>query len=241
MVYRKRVLALALAASLVFGTALTASAATGSPVTPVTPTPTPTPTPTVAPTTAPATDALDDNTKDHNDNTVISTIKDGKATVIKVEADNNTAAGRNVTLSVAQDPTTKQSVPIVAVNKNVFSSSKGQIVTNVIVRPQGANTIVIKTKAFNKSKVKKLTLDLGATGKVKIQKNAFKKLKTKKQKITIIIKAKKASQVKANKKAFAKLGKKSVIKVKKTMSKKEFKKLKKQLKKAGFKGKIKRA
>jgi len=229
MVSRKRVLALALAASLVFGTALTASAA-DSPRTPVTPTPT----------VKPA-GGQDDNSKDHNENTVTSVVSNGKATVVKVEADANTAAGRTVTLSVAQDPTSKQTVPITAVNANAFSSSKGQLVTKVTVKPQGANNIVIKTKAFNKSKVKKLTLDLGSTGKVTIQKNAFKKMKTKKQKITIIIKAKKAKQVKANKKAFAKLGKKSVIKVKKTMSKKEFKKLKKQLKKAGFKGKIKRA
>ena len=229
MVLRKRVLALALAASLVFGTALTASAA-DSPTTPVTPTPSVTPS-----------GGNDSNSKDHNDNTVVSDVKDGKATVKAVYADNNTAAGKNVKLSVAQDPTTKKSVPITAINANVFNSAKGRVITNVNVEPQGSNTIVIKSKAFNKSKVKKLTLTLGSTGKVTIQKNAFSKLKTKKQKMTITIKAKKASQVKANKKAFAKLGKKSVIKVKKTMSKKEFKKLKKKLVKAGFKGKIKRA
>ena len=230
MVNKKRVLALALAASLVFGTALTASAA-DSPTTAVTPTPT----------AAAATSGNDDNSKDHNDNTVVSTVSNGKATVTSVYADNSTSAGKNVKLSVAQDPTTKQSVPITAINANAFNSAKGRIITTVNVEPEGSNTIVIKSKAFNKSKVKKLTLTLGSTGKVTIKKNAFSKLKTKKQKMTITIKAKKASQVKANKKAFAKLGKKSVIKVSKTMSKKEFKKLQKKLKKAGFKGKIKRA
>ena len=232
MVNKKRVLALALAASLVFGTALTASAA-DSPTTAATPTPTPT--------TAATTGGNDDNSKDHNDNTVVSTVSNGKATVTAVYADNNTSTGKNVKLSVAQDPTTKQSVPITAINANAFNSAKGRIITTVNVEPQGSNTIVIKSKAFNKSKVKKLTLTLGSTGKVTMKKNAFNKLKTKKQKMTITIKAKKASQVKANKKAFAKLGKKSVIKVSKTMSKKEFKKLQKKLKKAGFKGKIKRA
>ena len=230
MVYRKRVLALALAASLVFGTALSASAAT-SPTTAVTPTPTPAPTATPAPT--------EPGPKDHTDNTVEYTVSNGAATVTKITADNNSEAAKHVILSEEYDTATKKYVPVTAINANVFNSAAGRKVTTLQVTPSIGKTIVIKKGAFNKSKVKKVTLNLDTTSKVIVKKNAFKT--TKKKKVTIVISAKKASQVTAKKGAFNKLSKKSVIKVKKTMSKKEFKKLKKKLRKAGFKGKIKRA
>lgn len=225
MVLKKRVLALALAASLVFGSAFSVAAAT----------------PSAGGDSAVTPGNQDKNQEDHHDNTVVSKVVNGKATVTAIHADTNSTAAKYVKISTAEDPATKKDVPITAINGNVFNSAKGRIVTNVTITPKGSTNIVIKSKAFNKSKVKKLTLNLDKLGKVTIKNNAFSKLKTSKQKMTIVIKAKKASQVTLGKKAFAKLGKKSVIKVSKTMSKAQFKKLKKKLVKAGFKGKIKRA
>ena len=133
---------------------------------------------------------------------------------------------------------TKKMVPVTDIFKDTFNSNEGRRVTKLTLTPPAGINIVIHTGAFNKSKVKKLNLKLGKKGKVTIQKNAWKKTKARKVKITI--KAKKAKQVVVKKKAFKYLKKKSVIKVKKSMSKKQFKKLRKKLKKAGFKGKIKR-
>ena len=86
---------------------------------------------------------------------------------------------------------------------------------------------VIKAKAFAKKakKAKKIVNKKGFTG--------TKKLKT------IIVKGTKSFTVKKG--AFKKVNSKKItVKVNKKMKAKEFKKLKKNLKKAGFKGKIKK-
>ena len=115
-------------------------------------------------------------------------------------------------------------------------SSKKSVVVAATVKVDGVkySVTVIETGAFLKCK-KATKIVLPASTKL-IKKKAFtgaKKLKT------VVFKGKKV--VKVKKGAFNGLATKKVtIKVNKKMSKSNFKKFKKALKKAGFKGKIKR-
>ena len=151
---------------------------------------------------------------------------------------NNSKKAKRVLIRIARNAKGKK-VAITKVNANVLNNKKGKKVTYVNLKPYKGAKITVKAKAFNKSKVKTVVMTLGSKGKVQLNKNAFKGTKAKTVKFTI--KAKKTSQVTFKKGAFAGLSKKSVIKVKKTMSKKQYKKLVKAAKKAGFKGTIKRA
>ena len=201
------------------------------------PTPTPTPTPAPSPTPAPTPTVTGPYTTIQTDDTITYDTKNGTAQVIKIEGNSKSKAAKSVKISKLYDPVTKRMVPVIDILKNTFNSKKGRRVKTLTVAPPSGINIVIHTGAFNKSKVKKIKIKLGKKGKLTIKKKAWKKTKAKKVKITIW--AKKAKQVVVKKKAFKYLSKKSVIKVKK-MSKKQFKKLRKKLKKAGFKGKIKR-
>lgn len=134
--------------------------------------------------------------------------------------------------------------PVVNTKKNgtaVFAGVKKTskksvtVASRVTVNGISYTVTTIGPKAFAKAtKATKITLP--ATVKT-ISKNAFagaKKLKT------ITLKGKKSITVKKG--AFKGLKtKKMTIKVNKKMSKKQFNKLKKALKKAGFKGKVKKA
>ena len=219
MVSGKKVLAFALAATMVAGGAVSASAAS-SPV--------------------PARYTTDKNSKDHVKNTVTAKVdnKTNTATATKAEAKGKSKVSKRVLISIARNAKGKK-VAITKVNANLFNSKKGKKITYANFKPYNGARMTIKAKAFNKSKVKDVKFTLGKKGKITVSKNAFKGTAAKK--VTITIKAKKASQLTFKKGAFKGLSKKSVIKVKKTMSKKQFKKLSKKAKKAGFKGKIKRA
>lgn len=114
--------------------------------------------------------------------------------------------------------------------KSEKSGKKSVTVNTVKYKKVTYKVTAINAKAFAKSKA--TTVTVGANVKT-IKKNAFKSSKVK----TIKFAGKKVVTVKKN--AF-KGSKVKTIKVTKKMSKKNFNKFKKALKKAGFKGKIKR-
>lgn len=119
----------------------------------------------------------------------------------------------------------------------VKKSSKKKVSVSSTVEVDGVEYTVttIGAKAFANCK-KATQITLPKTIK-KINKNAFKGAKKLK---TIVLKGTKVITVKKG--AFSGLKtKKMTIKVSKKMSKKNFNKLKKALKKAGFKGKVKKA
>ena len=189
MGFKKRVIAIALATAVVFGSAFTAFAATDSA------------------TTAPTTTSGTEETKTHNDNGVIANAKNE---VTKVTAEGTSAAAKSVTLKTYADK------PIVAINKNAF---KGSVITkvnvastkNVTIKAKAFNKskvkklvvsgkkVTIKKNAFKGTKAKKLTLNVKNVKKLSLKKGAFKGLK----KITIkgASKKQKAKIIKAIKKA----------------------------------------
>ena len=115
----------------------------------------------------------------------------------------------------------------------VAKKSTATVPSKVTVKGVTYTVTVIKAKAFAKTakKAKKIVIPIK-----KVNKKGFtgtKKLKT------IIVKGTKSFTVKKG--AFKNVNSKKItVKVNKKMSAKEFKKLKKNLKKAGFKGKIKK-
>jgi hypothetical protein len=113
--------------------------------------------------------------------------------------------------------------------------STATVPSKVTVKGVTYTVTVIKAKAFAKKAKKAKKIVIPATIK-KVNKKGFtgtKKLKT------IIVKGTKSFTVKKG--AFKNVNSKKItVKVNKKMSAKEFKKLKKNLKKAGFKGKIKK-
>ena len=213
---KKSIAAVVLAASMMLGS-LSASAAT-SPSKP-----------------AEATTYVDKNTKDHKNSTVVSNVnkKGTAATVTKAYANNTKSGSNGVVISTARNAKGKK-VPVTYFGNGktgVFATKKGNKVTKVNF--QSKKTVVIKAQAFAKSKVNTVRVK----GKVSIKKNAFKDTKVKNATIRSYVK--KASSVTAAKGAFTGLSKSAkVIVSKKSMSKAEFKKLSKKLKKAGFKGTI---
>ena len=172
------------------------------------------------------TSTVDKNTQDHKKGiTVTSKVTSKSATVTKAETTKN----KGVLFKIARDKNGK-AVNITVIGdgkKGVFNSSKGRKITAAKIGSK-ASKVVVKKVAFKGSKVKTLTI---TSKKVVISKNAFKGTKAK----TLTLKVKKASQLSLKKGAFAGL-KKIVIK---GASKSQKKKIKKALKKAGFKGTIK--
>ena len=141
---------------------------------------------------------------------------------------------KNVTTTEGNNVDTKADgtaeINDVTVNKNIA------IVPGTVTVDKVTYTVtVIKAKAFAKKAKKAKKIVIPATIK-KVNKKGFtgtKKLKT------IIVKGTKSFTVKKG--AFKNVNSKKItVKVNKKMSAKEFKKLKKNLKKAGFKGKIKK-
>lgn len=179
-------------------------------------------------------EVVPESPKGHNDNKVTTKFEKDSVTVTKITG-KNTKAGRAVKISTQADSTGKKRA-VTAIAKNTFNSKAGQNVKKVILAVQTKTTMSVNASALNKSKVSKLIIDLSKkNAKIKIRKNAFKGTKTKSP--TIKITAKKASQISVAKGAFKGLNKNAKIKVS-GLSDKEFKKLKKALVKAGFKGKI---
>ena len=111
----------------------------------------------------------------------------------------------------------------------VLDNKEGQATVGVVVDDAGSKT-VFNPNAFKGSNVKNITI---ATA-TEFKKGAFKG--TKNKKVTLTVRTK---DVKGEKNSLSALSKKSKIRVsKKAMSKKAFKKFKKNLKKWGFKGKV---
>lgn len=125
------------------------------------------------------------------------------------------------------DTTTKGTATLVQVGDELSSKVT---VDKVTVNGVEYTVTTIGAKAFEGAKATTVTLGAGIK---KIDKSAFSKSKVK----TLVLTGKKAITVKKG--AFTK-SKVKTIKVNKKMSKSQFKKLEKALKKAGFKGKIKK-
>lgn len=218
MCYMKRVMAMVLALAMILSASLVAFAAES---------------PVVGPT-------YEDeaNTRDHKDKAVDTTVKNGTAAIVKSvrgEEDGNEV----VDFRIARDANKKQvAVTQIGTGKaGVFDSDEGRYVTMARVLTKA--DVTIAKYAFKGSKVH--TIGLEGQKKVTIKKNAF--LGTKVKTVTIKVRGsrRKASFFKFEKGAFNGLSSKSkVIVSKKTMTKAEFNKLKKALKKAGFKGTITR-
>ena len=179
---------------------------------------------------------VDPNHVDHLEGKTITSdvnVSARTAIVKKAESSKSAEVKSAVVFNVARTDSGSK-VPITQIGTGkagVFNSKAGRIITRVTVK-SSANVVTIKANAFKGSKVKTLKLN---SKKTIINKNAFNKTKAKSPKIYV------NGKVSAKKGAFKGLSKKAKIIVsKKAYSKKAFKKLKKALKKAGFKGTISR-
>lgn len=185
----------------------------------------------------------DSNTKNHHDNTVVCKIVSAKAaTVVNVTGDSaSSKKASKVTLSYARNADNEK-VAITKVGdgkKGVFDSKKGRYVLKATVKST-ASKVALSAYAFKGSKV--ATLTLKGSSKIVIKENAFKGTKYKELTINISGAKRKADSVKVSSGSFTGLSKKAKVVVSKsTMTKKEFAKLQKSWKKAGFKGSIVRA
>ena len=248
MCYSKKlmvmILALALALSLCVS-GFAAGSPTGAPSSaPTTAAPT-TAAPTTAAPTVPA-NWYDANTVDHINKTVNSRIypngEVGAATVFSVDSQAGMKSAKNVSFKVARDYYTNL-IPITQIGdgtNGVFDSEVGRVVTEARVQsfPVDGSGVTIAEYAFKGSKVKVLKLK---SNKITIKKNAFNGTKTKNPVIYIYGSKKKAKAFTFKSGAFKGLDNKAKVYVNPyTMSKTEFAKLKKALKKAGFKGTITR-
>lgn len=178
------------------------------------------------------------NEQDHFDNVVVTKFESSSKVVV-LKATSTGEKGDKVEFRVARNANDEETaITQVGDGKNgVFNSKAGQKITLVNISST-ASSVKIAAYAFKGAKVATLKL---SGKKVSINKNAFKG--TKKTKVTIRIQGskKKASDFTFSKGAFNGLSKKSkVIVSKSTMTKSEFKKLKKKLRAAGFKGSITR-
>jgi len=169
----------------------------------------------------------DVNTKDHNKKTVTTNVTETNGTVTKVASDKKHP---NVEFEIARDGNDKKvNITIIGDGKKgVFNSKKGRYIKKVSIK-SAADKVIVKRVAFKGSKVGKLVI---TSSLVQFDKNAFKGTKQKK----LTMKVSKASQLSLKKGAFNGLTKITV----KGASKAEFKKIKKAMKKAGFKGTIKK-
>ena len=215
----KRVLASVLAAAMIFGCAVTASAA-DSPVKP----------------DKTATTYTDKNAKDHNKKVITSTVSKKAVTVVKVTS--NKRKGKSATTVVFKVARNKKNKKVAITNlgnkkKGIFDSKKGRRIKKVYIASK--KKVTINKNAFKGSKV----TNLYVKSKLNVKKNAFKGTKVKNLKIKIYGPKKTAKSYTFAKGAFKGLSSKAKVTVsKKTMTKKQFKKLAKKLRKAGFKGKI---
>ena len=151
------------------------------------------------------------------------------------------AVGSVTGVSAAVKSPTSSLVPVNAKNvavsngNTVDKKSTATVPSKVTAKGVTYTVTVIKAKAFAKKAKKAKKIVIPATIK-RVNKKGFtgtKKLKT------IIVKGTKSFTVKKG--AFKKVNSKKItVKVNKKMKAKEFKKLKKNLRKAGFKGKIKK-
>ena len=169
----------------------------------------------------------DVNSKDHVNKAVTSTVNSAtSATATKVAS--NSKDNPTVEFEAARN-TAGDKVDITVIGngkKGVFDSKKGRKVKTAIIKSK-ASKVIVKGKAFKGSKIGTIQV----TSKLVVfNKNAFKGTKQ----TSLVLKAKKASQLKFKKGSLKGLKKITI----KGASKKQKKKIKKLLKKAGFKGTI---
>ena len=174
--------------------------------------------------TYPSTDV---NSKDHVNKAVTSTVNSAtSATATKVAS--NSKDNPTVEFEAARN-SAGDKVDITVIGngkKGVFDSKKGRKVKTAIIKSK-ASKVIVKGKAFKGSKIGTIQV----TSKLVVfNKNAFKGTKQ----TSLVLKAKKASQLKFKKGSLKGLKKITI----KGASKKQKKKIKKLLKKAGFKGTI---
>lgn len=169
----------------------------------------------------------DTNTQDYTNGTAVSSFvrKKSGAAVTKV----TTKKGTSVKIATARDKKNKK-VKVTEIRKGAFNNKSGRKIKTVTL----ASNMKLKAFAFEGSKVKSLKV---TSRKVSIYKNAFKKTKVKNMTITLS-KVKNASDVSVKEGSFRGLNSKAKIVVTSNMSDKEFNKLVKKLKNAGFKGTI---
>ena len=160
-------------------------------------------------------------------------INGSTSTVVDVQA---TGSGTTVNAYGGYDEN-RTYVPAIQVGDGthgVMNSKKGQKIKTFAIN-NGDNLVTFKKYAFKGSKASKVKVN---GQKSKFEKNAFKGTKKANAKI-YLKKAKTAKDITVAKGAFNGLNNKSTIYVsKKNMSKKEYNKLVKKLRKAGYKGKI---
>lgn len=189
---------------------------------------------TASETTAPAAQSEDPNTVDHLEGKKVTSDVDTTkqtANVKSVKSSADAEVKNAVVLNNARDSKGNK-VPITSVGTGKKKGVFNKIITRVTVKSEAKN-VTFKAYAFKKSKVKTLKLN---NAKTTINKNAFNGTKAKNVKIYV-----NKGKLVAKKGAFKGLSSKAKIIVsKKAYSKKAFNKLKKALKKAGFKGKITR-
>lgn len=177
----------------------------------------------------PAAQTVDDVTSIGN--TIHATVANDVETVTQVQA----TEGTTTTCFVSSGTVTGTSGKTTVIGNGtdgVWDNKYGQSTVGVVI-DDPAGVTIINTNAFKGAQVKDMTIKSQA----EFRANAF--AGTNKKKVTITLAGN--ARLKAVKGAFKALSKKSLIRVsKKTMTKKQFKKLKKQLKKWGFKGNIKR-
>ena len=188
-----------------------------------------------SPTTAPdassdASSYIDKNEELHTGNEVTSTINAGNTAATAVAATgDSTKAGSAVEFKNATTEEGKN-VPITVIGngkKGVFDSKAGRKIKTLTVN-SSAKKVTVKAKAFTNSKVKTVKV---ATKKLVINKNAFKGTKQKKIVVSFQKGHKKAAALTVKKDAFEDVTKITV----KGLSKKQFKKLRTKLVKAGVK------
>lgn len=227
---KKRVMAAILAFTMVMGCAFTVYAATNSPAD--------------KPETYknPGYDAvkdLDVNTQDHTKVTVTSKVKEAKGKAISMKAE-STSGGTYINLKVARTKNNKK-VPITSLGtskEGAFTSAKGQKITWVDVTTK-SDDFAISKWAFAKSNVDFLRI---AGKRIVIGKEAFKGTKKPNMEIRICGQGqkRKSSDFAFSYTAFKGLSKKAVFNVRTTcMTKAEFLKLAKKVRKCGFVGVIK--
>ena len=157
-----------------------------------------------------------------------SPVTPGPGPSTEVNAGGTTAGGQAVVVDTKTDGT--------AALGQVEKTSGKKVTISPKVEVDGVKYTVttVDAKAFAQCKKAK-TIDLPATI-TKIKKNAFQGAKSLK---TIELKGKKAVNLKVANGAFADLNtKKMTVKVNKNLTKKQVKKIRKMLRKAGFKGKV---
>lgn len=180
---------------------------------------------------------VDTNTQDHLSKIVKTKITSKNSTAFTVLSVQGLKNADSIELKVCRTASNK-AIPIGYIGDGVngmFDSQRGRIVTKVVINTQ-ARRPTIAGNCFKGSNVSRITI---STKKLLIRANAFKGTKVKNPTIIISGPTKTADAFGFFKGAFNGLSSNAKIVVsRKTMTNKEFKRLKYKLQYFGFKGKI---